>query len=299
MERVIESPPSVLPLYARSAMGLIPGVAKLPFASGSGGNGEMPELGLTVSPVYADRDRLSSYSHVCGFPLSDVLPATYIHVLAFPLQLAIMADTKFPFKLAGLVHIGNEITQHRPVEADEVLSVRAWPTTIEPHRRGRQFSLRTEAHVGEELVWEEVSTMLSRGGGSPDAPSSAVFEDAEVELPTTSTWTLRGDLGRRYASASGDINPIHLHWAMAKLFGFPSAIAHGMWTKARCLAALEGELPETFTVDVAFKRPIVLPATVSFGEAPLPADAGRAGVHFGVRDARRETPHLDGTVKFG
>ena len=262
----MESPPSVLPLYTRSAMGLVPLVSKLPFVSGGNGSGEMPELALTVSPVYADRKRLSSYSHVCGFSLSDVLPATYIHVLAFPLQLAIMADTTFPFKMAGLVHIGNEITHHRPVKADEVLSVRAWPTTIEPHRRGKQFSLRTQARVGEEIVWEEVSTILSRGGGTPDAPSSAVFEDADAELPTTSTWKLRGDLGRRYAAASGDINPIHMHWATAKLFGFPSAIAHGMWTKARCLAALEAELPDTFTVEVAFKRPIVLPATVSFGE---------------------------------
>jgi acyl dehydratase len=110
---------------------------------------------------------------------------------------------------------------------------------------------------------------------------------------------LRGDLGRRYASVSGDMNPIHMHWLSAKLLGFPSAIAHGMWTKARCLAALEGRLPETFTVEASFKRPIVLPATVAFGEAPLASGAGRAGIRFGVKDERKGTPHLDGAVKFG
>ena len=51
----------------------------------------------------------------------------------------------------------------------------------------------------------------------------------------------------------------------AKPFGFPRAIAHGMWTKARCLAALR--LPDAFTAEVRFKKPILLPAKVTFGEA--------------------------------
>lgn len=98
------------------------------------------------------------------------------------------------------------------------------------------------------------------------------------------------DLGRRYGSVSGDMNPIHLHALTARLFGFPSAIAHGMWTKARCLAALDGRLPDSFTVEVAFKRPILLPAKVQFAEGE-----GR----FGVRDAKMQTPHLDGKLTYG
>jgi acyl dehydratase len=89
------------------------------------------------------------------------------------------------------------------------------------------------------------------------------------------------------------MNPIHMHPLSAKLFGFPSAIAHGMWTKARCLAALEGTLPDAFRVQVSFRRPIVLPATVAFAEA-----SSDGGVRFGVRDARKLTPHLDGSVEF-
>jgi acyl dehydratase len=112
--------------------------------------------------------------------------------------------------------------------------------------------------------------------------------------PATARWRLRGDLGRRYASVSGDVNLIHIHPLGAKLLGFPAAIAHGMWTKARCLAALEGRLPEDFTVEVSFRRPILLPATVAFAEAPaLDGD----GVRFAVRDSRKGTPHLDGTVR--
>ena len=81
----------------------------------------------------------------------------------------------------------------------------------------------------------------------------------------TAHWRVPGDLGRRYAAVSGDRNPIHLHALSAKAFGFPRAIAHGMWTKARCLAALR--LPDALTAEVRFKQPILLPSTVTFGEA--------------------------------
>jgi acyl dehydratase len=305
-ERVLESSPSLLSLFARAGVAMIPGASRLPFVGGGlsrpgAGSGEIPDMAMTLSPVYADRERLTDYSRVCGFSLSDILPPTYIHILAFPLHLSIMTDSSFPFPAIGLVHIGNEINHHRPVRADEVLSIRAWPTPVEPHPRGKQFTLRTEARVGEEVVWDEVSTILKRGGGSEPGSASGSgaapksWREAD-ELPSTATWKLRGDLGRRYASVSGDMNPIHMHSLTAKLLGFPSAIAHGMWTKARCLAALEGRLPGSFSAEVSFKRPIVLPAKVAFGEAPLPSPAG---VRFGVRDARKGTPHLDGSVKFG
>ena len=78
------------------------------------------------------------------------------------------------------------------------------------------------------------------------------------------------------------------------MFGFPSAIAHGMWTKARCLAALEPRLPDAFSVEVAFKKPILLPGKVEFCEA----DRSGAGhnVGFGVRDPRKGSSHLDGQI---
>ncbi len=224
-----------------------------------------------------DRARLAAYDRVCGFTLRDALPATYPHVLAFPLHLALLTDGSFPFAAVGLVHIYNRITQHRPVDVSELLSLRVWSTAIEPHPRGRQFSLRTEVRVGDELVWEEVSTNLRRGAdGAEDAVAPSV--PSADELAPAAVWTLRGDLGRRYGAVSGDMNPIHLHALSARLLGFSSAIAHGMWTNARCLAALENRLPEAFTAEVAFRRPIVLPAKVDFLEG---------GTGFGVRDGEQ------------
>jgi acyl dehydratase len=276
-------------LFARAGLAMIPGASRLPFVGGGGG--AMPDRTLVLTDVETDRERLTAYDRVCAFALSDTLPPTYPHMLAFPLQLALMTGGDFPYPAIGLVHIANRITQHRRIGAAEQLGIRVSVGDAEPHPRGTQFALRTEARVGDELVWEEESVNLRRGRNHDDAPGPAIAPPDTAELPASATWRLAGDLGRRYGAVSGDLNPIHVHPLSARLFGFPSAIAHGMWTKARCLAALSTELPEAFSVSVAFKRPILLPAAVEFAER-------REGneIRFGVRDAKRGTPHLDGVV---
>ena len=291
-ERALQSSPNMLGMFARAGVGAVPGASLLPFVGGRGDG--LPELTLTLDDVVIDRERLAAYDRVCGFDLSDVLPATYPHMLAFPLQLSLMTDASFPFGAIGLVHITNRIVQHRPVGAGERLALRVWADGLEPHPRGQQFSLRTEVRVGDELVWEEVSTNLRRGGGSGGDAARADPLPSSEGLAAAATWQLPGDLGRRYAGVSGDYNPIHVHPLSARLFGFPRAIAHGMWTKARCLAALSPRLPEAFTVEAAFRKPILLPGTVEFARG-----GGDAGILFGVRDARKGTGHLDGRAEFG
>src|SRR3954470_5215363 len=223
--------------------------------------------------VTVDARDLARYAHVCGFTLRDELPPTYPHVLAFPLHMDLLA--RAPFSAVGVVHIANRIAQHRPISLREELSLTACVRGFEPHRRGRTFDFVTEARVGDELVWEGFATNLKRGGGDDSLPRDNEFEAP----PVTAHWTLGDDLGRRYAAVSGDHNPIHLHAWSAKAFGFPRAIAHGMWTKARCLAALR--LPDAFEVEVKFKQPILLPSKVTFGE-----EDDRFAVHS----------HLEGTL---
>jgi acyl dehydratase len=291
-ERTLQSSPSMAGNFARAGVAAVPGASLLPFVGGRGAG--LPELTLTLEDVEIDRDRLAAYDRVCGFGLSDELPATYPHMLAFPLQLSLMTDSSFPFGAIGLVHITNRIVQHRALVAGERLSLRVWADDLRPHPRGQQFSLRTEVTAGGELVWEETSTNLRRGsGGTGGDPEQADPIPSAKGLEASATWSLPGDLGRRYAGVSGDYNPIHVHPLSARLFGFPRAIAHGMWTQARCLAALASRLPDAYTVEAAFRKPILLPGKVEFASG-----GGDAGILYGVRDARKGTPHLDGRIRF-
>jgi acyl dehydratase len=299
--RTLDSSPSVLPLYVRAAAPMIPGASLLPFVPGGGG--EIPDLDLKLEGIAADPAAVSAYAKVCGFALRDHLPPTYPHVLAFPLQMAVMADGGFPFGAVGLVHVENRIEQHRRIGLAEEMTVRVRPTKLQPHPKGHTFSLLTEIKIGREKAWESVSTMLRRGKGDENAVAPGMrgevrsgedepFAPLPADAPASATWKLDGDLGRRYAAVSGDRNPIHLHALTAKPLGFPGAIAHGMWTKARCLAMLDSRLPDAFAVDVRFRKPILLPGRVEFASA-----ADGEEIAFAVRDAKRESPHLDGLVR--
>jgi hypothetical protein len=296
--RTLESSPSILPLYARAAAPMVPGASLLPFIPGGGK--EIPEIELTLPQVHADAERVAAYNRVCGFDLRDHLPPTYPHMLAFPLQMAVMADGSFPFGAVGLVHVENQIVQHRRIGLDEELTIKVKPTKLEEHPKGRTFSLITKVKSGNRIVWESTSTMLRRGGGNGEAGNpkdpavhqGSLLEEGKFDAARQAEWKLSGDLGRRYAAVSGDRNPIHMHAWTAKPLGFPRAIAHGMWTKARCLAAIESRLPDAFQVDVRFRKPILLPSRVEFAST-----SQEDQIAFAVRDAKRGTPHLDGSVK--
>lgn len=294
---------------AKAGAAALPGSGWLPFLPGGGG--DIPILERSLKPEVADVDALAAYSDVCGFTLRGTLPPTWPHIAAFNLHMQILTDGSFPFGPMGLVHIANEITQHRPIEVSEPLTVSVRTSPAVAHPKGRAFSLLSEARVGDELVWEERSTMLRRGGsngstsgrgpanntGSSDqAGNGRERGDAKPGgvPPVASWWKLPGDLGARYGAVSGDRNPIHLHSLTAKPFGFPGAIAHGMWTKARCLATLEAQLPDTYTVRVRFAKPIVLPARVGFAHQP---GASEGEIEFQVLPKRGGSTHLTGTIK--
>jgi acyl dehydratase len=255
-----------------------------------GGRGDaLPGRRLLVAGVEIDREHVAAYDAVCGFRLTDALPPTYLHVLAFPLAMALMTARDFPFRAVGLVHVENRIEQRRELTPAERPSLETWAEQLRPHRRGRRFDVVTEARVGGEVVWSERSTYLRReqapGGADPaeraeeDEPPRAVR--AWIEAPKA--------IGRRYAAVSGDRNPIHVSGAAARLFGMPGTIAHGMWMKARCLAALEGELPGACFAQVSFRAPLRLP-----GKAGLAEERRGEDVSFALRGRDGDRVHLTG-----
>jgi acyl dehydratase len=247
--RELESPPSLTPLYAKAVLG--PAVP--------GGGDELPDHALELSAVEIDAERLADYCAVCGFRLRDTLPPTYPHLLGFPLSMALMTERAFPFSLLGMVHIGNRIEQRRPVSVTARPAVRVWTENLRSHHKGRQLDLMTEVSVEGEVAWLERSNYLRPGKGSGEP--SAREEDRFADARPVATWAVPGDVGRRYAAVSGDRNPIHMHPLTARLFGFPTAIAHGMWSYARALATLDGHLPDAHTSEVEFRAPLRIPGT--------------------------------------
>jgi acyl dehydratase len=278
---VLETAPSMPALFARAAL------------TARGRGGDLPDTRLARRNVRVESGQLAGYARVCGFDVGNTLPLTYPHVLVFPLQVALMSDRSFPLALPGLVHVRNTIEQLRPIGTEEPLDLEVWAERFARHRSGATVDLCASVTADGAEVWRDRSTYLARGATAPEGAPEADVEVAVGDLDRpVATWRVPDDAGRRYAAVSGDVNPIHLSGLTAKAFGFKRAIAHGMWVKARALAALSGRLPDAVTADVAFKKPLYLPSTVTLSTA----EAG-GGWDFAVRNAKNGTEHLVGTTR--
>lgn len=234
---------------------------------------QLPEPGLRCW-ISIDPGQLAAYRTVCGFTDNGLLPVTYPHVLAFPLQMQLLTASDFPFPLLGLVHLSNHIRVLRPLGNLSSVRVGVRVDNLQPHAKGATFDLVTSIDDLLGPLWEARSEMLCRGVKLPEAaqPAMPASQEPGDSLGQVAQWRAESDIGRRYARVSDDYNPIHLSAWSARLFGFPQAIAHGLWTKARALAALEQHLPTAnMQVTVRFSKPVLLP-----GELRLLASAAGA-----------------------
>jgi acyl dehydratase len=268
--------PALSPLLARGALRSL---FKRPAP-----DADFPRTRLVLPGVRVDLARLVAYERVCGFPTGeDALPVTYPHVLGFPLAMRLMSGRDFPLPLMGLVHTSVGIVRHTALPATGAYELAVHIAGLAPHRRGTEATVVTEARLDGDLVWESRSTYLARHRTGEAAEPR---KEPPPALPVVAEWRPAADVGRRYGAASGDRNPIHLHPLTARLFGFPRAVAHGMWTVARCLAA--HGTPGSAVVRAEFRAPVLLPGTVTYG-----ADGtGR----FELRGAQGRR-HLTGEVR--
>ncbi|WP_285375071.1 MaoC/PaaZ C-terminal domain-containing protein [Pseudomonas sp. lyk4-TYG-107] len=232
----------------------------------------LPETGLRCW-VDVDPQKLAAYRKVCGFADDGLLPPTYPHILAFALQMQLLTAKEFPFPLLGLIHLSNRIRVLRPMGGISRAQVSVRVHNLQPHPKGATFDVLTSLDDQLGPLWEAESQMLCRGVKLDGEPVEQHWEPSQV-LTQVAQWKASADIGRQYAKVSGDYNPIHLSAASAKLFGFPTAIAHGLWNKARTLAALADHLPKAnLEIAVHFRKPVRLPSEVSL-LASAPGSSG-------------------------
>lgn len=262
---------------------------------------------LRVDDVTIDAEHLAEYQKLLGEPVSDTAPAGYLFVLAFPLMLGVMTRKGFPLRALGMVHVANRIVQNQPVHIGESIGLRTWAQELRAHRSGTQVELVTQALDAEgDVVWEQVATFLAKGTRIEGLPAADDARTAFSPPLPTAQWHLERADAKRYAAISGDRNPIHLHPLLAKAFGFPRTIAHGMFTAARVLAAVGAERGDAYTWDITFGRPVLLPSTVAVRVAPpdgapasgasREAPAQAPSFELAVWDPRSGKPHLTGAL---
>ncbi|WP_028267299.1 MaoC family dehydratase [Arthrobacter sp. MA-N2] len=261
----------------------------------------LPKGSHEVRGIRADVENLTAYQHLIGETASDVLPAGFIHALAFPVAMSVLNRDDFPLPLLGMIHLKNRVEQLRPVQFSEALDIQCWAEDMRGHRAGTQLDVVAEVRSSGDgkLLWRGVSNYLAKGvflPGVDKAATAGVPTEFTAPLPTA-VWQLGVDTGRLYAAVSGDFNPIHLSVLSAKALGLPRSIAHGMYLASRALADVGSVKSEAFCWDVTFEAPVFLPARVALEISTAQSSSGawqRSDyVAWNPRSGRR---HFSGSV---
>lgn len=251
----------------------------------------LPQGGRTVRELPIDAANVAEYCHVTGLRFGNTVPLTYPFALTFPTLMSLITGFDFPFAAMGSVHLENHITAHRPIAVSDTVSASVRAENLREHRRGLLVDVLTDVKVGNDLAWQQVTTFLHQQRTSlSDEPKPPPQKQPKLGPPNAVLSITPAQI-RRYASVSGDQNPIHTNGLAARLFGFPTVIAHGMFSAAAVLANIEGQLPDAVKYSVRFAKPVVLPA-----RAGLYTQRRGDGWELTLRHLTKGHPHLTGTI---
>lgn len=268
---------------ARAAVGALPFLPR---------GDRLPERVEQAQDLRIDRANVAAYAATTGLRYGGNVPLTYPFVLTFPYVMSLLTGFDFPFPAVGAVHVDNHITAYRPIAVTDTVGVKVRAQNLREHRKGLLVDLVSEVAVGNETAWYQVATFLHQQRTSlSDEPKPAPAPVRKLPAPNRILRITPGQI-RRYAALSGDRNPIHTSSVGAKLFGFPSAIAHGMFSAAAVLANVEGQLPDAVRYSVKFGKPVVLPAS-----AGVYVDRVTDGWDIALRNMAKGYPHLTATVR--
>ena len=272
-----------LPTTVRAAIGALPLIPR---------RERLPDRVLTVSEVPVDHSNVAAYAAVTGLRYTDAVPLTYPFVLTFPTVMSLLSSFDFPFPAVGAVHVENHIVARLPISVSDVVAVEAHAENLREHRRGLLVDLVSEISLGTEIVWHQVSTFLHQQRTSLSGEPGPEPARAAAPPPPNAVLRITPARIRRYAAVSGDRNPIHISSLGARLFGFPAAIAHGMFSAAAVLANIEGQLPTAVSYSVKFGKPVILP-----GSPGVYVNRVADGWDVALRNMSEGYPHLTGTVR--
>jgi hypothetical protein len=220
-----------------------------------------------------DHGHVARYAAALGFSPGAV-PLTYWYLPVQRAHMATLLSDAFPYRLAGIVHVENELVEHAAVPLAAPIRIATRIDILPPTLSGAVYcTLETVGSAHGAPIFTSTSKYLAvrgQGGGNGGRAASAVKPAVRPGAPIDS-WTLSPSSGRAYARLSGDWNPIHLTRWSARLMGLPAPIIHGMQSLAKTCAALERAAGRRVVrISVRFTAPVPLGSTAELTEGSEP-----------------------------
>lgn len=218
-------------------------------------------LNRAYDEVMVDQVALQKYVAMMGF--SQEAPFAYLYILAQRAQTALMLDKAFTIAIPGLVHLSNQLEELTDYDMQQPFRMQVSGEV--PYKEDGPLIMTFTVDFWQANTKVATCTSIYLAKRKRKQPSSRSPKKPEVmrlDTPAFSEeWDIPAHLGKQYAKASGDINPIHTSTLIAKTMGFPRRILHGWYSAVRALQSAETFLGKPVkTIAVDFKAPVYLPS---------------------------------------
>jgi acyl dehydratase len=218
-------------------------------------------LDRIYNEVMVNQRALQKYVVMMGW--SQPAPFAYLYILAQRGQTALMLDQAFTIAIPGLVHLSNQLKQLADYDVKQPFKMEVSGEV--PHKEDGALiiTFTVDFWQADTKVATCTSVYLAkRKRKQPSYRSAKKTATMPSDTPGFSEeWDIPARLGKQYAKASGDINPIHTSTMVAKAMGFPSRILHGWYSAGRALKSAEIILGKPAkAIAVEFKTPVYLPS---------------------------------------
>ncbi|SDU04448.1 MaoC like domain-containing protein [Pseudomonas pohangensis] len=187
-----------------------------------------------------------------------------------------------PYDVRSILNQGLRLQIKAPIQRGEslllrgqLLSINEEPSRVRIHTR---IVARTAAQ-GEVMIIDNY-TAIPRGGKSKKAAST---RPDETLYKTIGHWSAGPNEGINFGLLTGDYNPIHTLWPVARRSKFGGCILQGFGTLARSFEVIRDAGFDIADIEVRFIKPLLLPCPmleVQLAEAP----DSKGAQHFRLRN---------------
>lgn len=214
----------------------------------------------TLPPVPAElAARYAEWSGAPAGRYTDVVPP---HMVSYwGVSLLTRLSAQVPYSLLKVVNQGCRIQTRQPLPLGEPIEVSGRLASIQNDGRRIRVALQLEAGTASVPDAQSIELMLAVPLDSPKAPARSGEAHPEPAFETAGRWSADAYDGVKFAVLTGDFNPIHTLWPVARRTRHRACILHGFGILARSYETIlnYGVAIEDF--DVRFIKPVCLPAT--------------------------------------
>lgn len=231
----------------------------------------------TVSP--ASEELVNHYAQWAGAPAERYAQTLPPHFFSkYGMSMVAGLTGQVPYNLMSVLNQGCRFQINGLIPRNTPITLKG--RLVECRKEGSRVRIHTRVEAGtaaqpDAMVVDTVAAVIV-GSREPKAQNAR----QDPEFTSIGQWSADRDDGKRFFYLTGDFNPIHTFWPLARRSRFGGCILHGFGSVARTYETIQKNGFEINDFDVRFVKPNPLPCRDLAVQISEPLDDGRRALRL-------------------